>query len=55
MAPYLVRLSYLGQSWTDVMLEVSHNELGDADKPECTRNPADNPIGLRRGIPLGAV
>ena len=39
MVPYLVRLSYRGQSWADVRVEISHNELGDADEPDLVDSP----------------
>ena len=34
MQPFLVRLSYRGKSWCSVRLELSHNEIGDADEGE---------------------
>ena len=34
MRPFDIKLSYLGRSWCTVSLEVGHNELGDAEKPE---------------------
>lgn len=34
MLPFEIRLSYLGKSWVTVLLEVGHNEIGDADAPD---------------------
>jgi len=34
MQPFDVKLSYLGQSWCTVELEVGYNEIGDADEPD---------------------
>ncbi len=34
MQPFLVRLNYRGKSWCSVRLELSHNEIGDADEGE---------------------
>ena len=41
MRPFEVKLSYNGKSWTTVYLELSTNELGDADAPEYSPPPAD--------------
>ena len=45
MRPFLVRLDYHGKSWCSVRLEVSHNEIGDADDAEMVP-PAPDIIGL---------
>lgn len=34
MQPFDVKLSYLSKAWCTVMLEVGHDEIGDADEPE---------------------
>lgn len=34
MQPFDVKLSYNGKSWMTVILEVGHNELGDAEDPD---------------------
>ena len=34
MQPLTVKLSYLQKSWCSVLLEVGHNEIGDADKAD---------------------
>jgi hypothetical protein len=39
MQPFSVKLAYRGQPWCTVALEVGHNEIGDADKPDCTLSP----------------
>lgn len=39
MQPFSVKLAYRGQPWCTVALEVGHNEIGDADKPDRTLSP----------------
>lgn len=39
MQPFSVKLAYRGQSWCTVALEVGHNEIGDADAPDCALAP----------------
>lgn len=34
MQPFDIKLSYKGQSWCTVELEVGYNEIGDADEPD---------------------
>lgn len=34
MQPFDVKLSYNGKSWMTVILEVGHNEIGDAEDPD---------------------
>lgn len=34
MQPFEIKLSYVGRSWLTVVLEVGHNEIGDADEPD---------------------
>lgn len=34
MAPYEVKLTYNGRGWHTVILELGHNEIGDANDPE---------------------
>ncbi len=34
MRPFSVKLSYNGKPWVTIDLEVGHNEIGDADKPD---------------------
>lgn len=34
MRPFEVKLDYRGRPWCTVKLELSHNEIGDADEPE---------------------
>jgi hypothetical protein len=34
MQPFEIKLSYIGRSWLTVVLEVGHNEIGDADNPD---------------------
>jgi hypothetical protein len=34
MQPLSVKLSYLNKPWCSVLLEVGHNEIGDANKPD---------------------
>ena len=34
MQPYEIKMAYNGRSWLTLPLEVGHNEVGDADKPE---------------------
>jgi hypothetical protein len=41
MRPFLVRLDYHGKSWCSVRLEISHNEIGDADDAELVPPAAD--------------
>lgn len=41
MQPCDVKLSYMGRSWCSVRLEVSHNEIGDADEAEMVPVPSD--------------
>ncbi len=45
MRPFLVRLDYHGKSWCSVRLEISHNEIGDADDAEMVP-PAPDIVGL---------
>lgn len=39
MQPLDIKLAYKNQPWCTVRLEVSHNELGDADEIECRELP----------------
>ena len=39
MQPLDIKLAYKNQPWCTVRLEVSHNELGDADEVECRELP----------------
>lgn len=39
MQPFSVKLAYRGQPWCTVALEVGHNEIGDADAPDCALSP----------------
>ncbi len=34
MRPFDIKIDYRGKPWCTVLLEVGHNELGDADEPE---------------------
>lgn len=34
MHPFEIKLSYMGKAWVTVVLEVGHNEIGDADMPD---------------------
>ena len=34
MHPFEIKLSYMGKAWVTVVLEVGHNEIGDADVPD---------------------
>lgn len=34
MQPFSMKLSYNGKPWVTIDLEVGHNEIGDADKPD---------------------
>ena len=51
MQPCEVKLSYLSRSWFTVQLEVSHNEIGDADECEMVDPPADL-VGLLEFLSL---
>ncbi|MCQ2395656.1 MAG: nucleotidyl transferase AbiEii/AbiGii toxin family protein [Kiritimatiellae bacterium] len=53
MQPFDVKLSYRGQSWCTVELEVGYNEIGDADEPDL--RPVANDISemfTRVGLPI---
>ena len=47
MRPFSVKLSYNGKPWVTVDLEVGHNEIGDADKPDFV-SPEDANAVFRR-------
>lgn len=51
MVPYLIQLSYLRSPWLDVRLEVSHNELGDADEPDLVTSSEVSELFERIGLP----
>ena len=40
MQPLDVKLRYRGQPWYTILVEVGHNEIGDADEAECLPIPA---------------
>ena len=52
MQPYAVRLSYNGQPWCTVDLEIGFNELGDADESECTLSDEVAHIFTALGFPV---
>ena len=51
MAPFSVKLSYLGKSWCTVMLEVGHDEIGDADEFDLIEPAEANGYLGRLGFP----
>ena len=52
MQPFEVKLSYNGKSWTTVYLELSTNEIGDADAPDYSLPPYDVLVALDKlGFP----
>lgn len=50
MQPYAVRLSYNGQSWCTVDLEIGFNEIGDADESEFALSNEVADIFIRLGF-----
>lgn len=52
MQPYEVKLSYLGQAWCTVPLELGYDEIGDADQADMVL-PADaNEVLTSMGFPM---
>jgi len=51
MQPFEVKLSYNGKPWLTVILEVGHNEIGDADEPDWGIAPDIIDIFKRLGFP----
>jgi hypothetical protein len=51
MQPFEIKLAYLGRSWLTVALEVGHNEIGDADKPDWEISPDIVEIFEKLGFP----
>lgn len=52
MQPYAVRLSYNGQSWCTVDLEIGFNEVGDADEREFALSEEIADIFVCLGFPV---
>ena len=56
MQPFSVKLSYNGKPWVTIDLEVGHNEIGDADKPDFVSPEDTNAILENLGFPpLGPI
>lgn len=56
MQPFSVKLLYNGKPWVTVDLEVGHNEIGDADKPDFVSSEDANAILKGLGFPpLGPI
>lgn len=51
MQPFDVKLSYNGKSWMTVMLEVGHNEIGDAESPDMIVPEGLSEVFVRLGFP----
>lgn len=51
MQPFEVKLSYNNKPWLTVMLEVGHNEIGDADEPDWGISPDISAIFKQLGFP----
>lgn len=56
MHPFSVKLSYNGKPWVTIDLEVGHNEIGDADKPDFVSPEDANDVLENLGFPpLGPI
>ena len=51
MHPFSIKVSYLGKPWCTVNLELSHNEVGDADEPEWFESKDINDAFAALGFP----
>ena len=51
MQPFEVKLSYNSKPWMTVQLEVGHDEIGDADKPDWGISPDIAQLFTRLGFP----
>ena len=51
MAPFEVKLSYLGKPWLTVKLEIGHDEIGDADRPDWGISPDIVALFGKVGLP----
>ena len=52
MKPYEIKLDYRGHPWQTIPLELSHNEIGDADEPEMALASDVPPIFESLGLPI---
>ena len=56
MQPFAIKLSYNSKSWITIDLEVGHDEIGDADKPDYVLPDDANSILEKLGFPpLGPI
>ncbi|MCL2024409.1 MAG: nucleotidyl transferase AbiEii/AbiGii toxin family protein [Coriobacteriia bacterium] len=54
MQPFEVKLSYKGKAWLTVILEIGHDEIGDAYEPEYTISESIVQIFSKIGLPSPA-
>ncbi len=51
MRPFAIKVNYTGKPWCTVDLELSHNEIGDADEAEWISSPEVNEVFVKLGFP----
>ena len=51
MRPFAIKVNYMGKPWCTVDLELSHNEIGDADEAEWFCSSEVNSIFAKLGFP----